>query len=183
MAAELQKQQSGTIETARILFRESQELELAGMLYLLGQQYRIDITPEVSRLWTLTLIERERLSGARIRESFLAWFSGERASFQPQPGDIIGLSHTLAPDQIERENETLKEMAELKRRAAAGEKFYGEADLWQYAAERGANRKIMKPMPPAEKPFPDIDPEKNRSKLEQQARELANYNFTGKETA
>jgi len=92
MATEIQKQSSETLQTERRLFRESAEQELAGMLYMMGQQYRMEITPEVSALWTLTLIERGRLSGQQIREGFLAWFESDQAKFgPPQPGQIIAL--------------------------------------------------------------------------------------------
>lgn len=189
MAMELEKTNSGALAIAKRSFRESQDRELAVMLDAMANQYRLSLALEDIKLWRLILIERARLSGAQIREGFLAYLAGPRAAFPPQPGEIIALVSNQPP---ERENQTLREIRELRKRAASGEQFFGEADLWKYAAEHlGLGRtRVAKPMPAAEPApteiascgnskavgkrtsWPEIDLERNAEKLAQQRRQL-----------
>jgi len=196
MATEIQKQSSETLQTERRLFRESAEQELAGMLYMMGQQYRMEITPEISALWTLTLIERGHLSGPQIREGFVAWFAGEKSSFPPQPGEVIAMLSDKAASNVERapdpacprcsgtgwrpaiDNSTRMakchcwaERPKIESRPqlapAEGDRLT-LADVLKQAPQNAAT----KPMPSAKPTFADIDPGKNAAKLEQQRREL-----------
>lgn len=72
---------------------------------------------------------------------------------------------------VPKPNDTLDELQELKEREASGEKFYGWADVLNAAKDKGINPDL-KPMPNVRTVFPDIDPDKNREKLEKQRKEL-----------
>lgn len=69
---------------------------------------------------------------------------------------------------------TLAEMAELKKREAAGERFYGEADLAKAVRDVLEKRTMDKPktMPNVKTVWPDFDPNKNKATLDAQAAEL-----------
>lgn len=99
----------------------------------------------------------------------------EGNEYRGRPG-LVDVTRTI---QIARENRaieaqrkrgdlTLKEMRELQERADKGEKFYGLADL----AKETVNLGSVKQMPTAKEIFPDIDPDRNKAKLEKQREEL-----------
>lgn len=73
-----------------------------------------------------------------------------------------------------KENETLNEMRELERRQAAGEKFYGFADVLRGVKERGVKPEV-KPMPNVKTVWPDFDPmsEAKQDELKRKAKEVA----------
>jgi hypothetical protein len=129
--ANLVKSTKETQEIARKSYAASQAKSLAEMLYLMGQQYRREITAEVSAFWTHMLIEREHLSPSQIREGFYAYFSNpEKCAFPPQPGDILG----CIPEQIVTGyNLTIEEMRDLDIRKKQGEKFFSLVDVLKTA--------------------------------------------------
>lgn len=165
----LAKTPSAMLEIRRKSYAESQVKALAEMLYIVGQQYRKEITAEVTAFWKLSLIDRGRLSPEQIREGFNAHFSNpQKCDWPPQPGDIFG----GVPEMPQPGNETLDEMRKLKAQEAKGEKFYGKADLaaeFLKAVEKTAEKKAM---PNVKTVWPDIDPDKNKAKLDAQAAEL-----------
>ncbi|HEX3156775.1 MAG TPA: hypothetical protein VHV32_19255 [Candidatus Angelobacter sp.] len=165
----LAKTQSATLEIRRKSYAESQAKTLAEMLYIVGQQYRKEITAEVTAFWKLSLIDRGRLSPEQIREGFNAHFSNpQKCDWPPQPGDIFG----GVPEMPQPGNATLDEMRNLKAREAGGEKFYGKADLAADFLKQVENAAPKKSMPNVRTVFPDIDPNKNAEKLRQQAETL-----------
>ena len=165
----LAKTQSATLEIKRKSYAESQAKALAEMLYVMGQQYRKEITAEVTAFWKLSLIDRGRLSPEQIREGFIAHLSTPgKCDFPPQPGDILGGVPEIPPPG----NETLGEMRTLKARADNGEKFFGMADLAADVLKQVGAAGVTKAMPNVWTVWPDIDPEKNAETLRKQAEML-----------
>lgn len=166
----LVKTRSEALEIARQSYAASQATALADMLHLMGEQYRKEITAEVTAFWMAALIERARLSPDQIREGFMAHFSNpEKCNWPPQPGDVIG----GVPELPQPRDGALKEMAELKkRRDEHPEEFIGLEALVQIAKNLNVNLQTAKPMPNVKTVWPDIDPNKNKAKLDAQAAEL-----------
>jgi len=74
--------------------------------------------------------------------------------------------------RAEQARQHAEQMRELEqRRKEHPEQFFGLADVLK-AAKISDAKQIAKGMPSAKPEFPDIDPEANRAKLEQQKREL-----------
>jgi hypothetical protein len=70
--------------------------------------------------------------------------------------------------RLAKGTETLRELKELEKRKADGERFYGLADL----AKEPLMQKAARPMPTVRTVWPDIDPDRNAEKLRQQAEML-----------
>jgi hypothetical protein len=102
---------------------------LAVQLGLLMDQLRSiyphqELAEETARGWILVWIEIVRRADLeRFREALHRCFL--ECSFMPVPAEIA----KRVPSRQRPRNTTLHEMAELKKRKAAGERFYGLADL------------------------------------------------------
>lgn len=86
MAQEIQKPQTGTLATVKRLYAEAKVTAVAQLLYLMGQQYNLEITPELTALWQESL---SALTPNQVRDGFMAYLKSESAHFKPAPGDII----------------------------------------------------------------------------------------------
>lgn len=91
----------------------------------------------------------------------------------PKLPDLLRVIHrtrdAAAEERRRKEGDRLlAELRDLERRKAAGEEFFTLADVLKHAPKNAA----AKAMPSAKPEFPDINPEANKAKLEQQKREL-----------
>ena len=86
MELEIQKPQTGTLATVRQSFAEARATAVAHLLYLMGQQYNLEITDQVTALWQEALKD---LTPNQIRDGYVTYAASESARFKPQPGDII----------------------------------------------------------------------------------------------
>lgn len=179
MGQEIQKRKGETLT-----FQKQPEqflTRLGAYLETLQKVYRTKLPVEELALWRDTLKDFSFQEFDAAMKSLVKnppRYELEDGSVQvwrgmPKLPDVIQVmleaQEQRAAEYRRQEGERLAaEMRDLERRRRAGEHFYGLADVLKSVKPV----EVLKPMPNIRTLWPDIDPDRNRAKLEQQKRDL-----------
>ena len=152
---------------------EKEQLKsLAQFLEALQQRYRTEMGDAEYLGWLQTL-KAYKLPEVIAAANELTLNPPDDWTGLPKLPDLLRVIHrtreAAAEEGRRKEGERLlAELRDLERRKAAGEEFFTLADVLKHAPKNAAAKR----MPAVTPEFPDINPEANAAKLEQQRREL-----------